>query len=415
MAQLVFLGGVLPQVLDSFFAASPPSATAASPELNLVETCVNVGLLLFGLRILAAVAASPRMLLGRHGRAHRVLGALMALQLTLGLADARGFRLLHGPTERFVFDFSLSALGFAVSLSAALEFGGTPVHTRGSAQHATVASGILDEGSTVSRDEMLEHCFYQLLNLAQITYLHLACAPTLALSLAPRVLLAWLLTLPWLARGRFPVNSFSANYDRPGVGGTTPLIRLLYRLKKWQYLLYKHCLLVGLSVSVALDGGGAGEGLVATPHFRTYWLCINTAYVFEFFMQTLVKRRYGTLTARRASLLGEVGYGLARVQVHGPALDAAAAAAAHGRLHRGRGAGAAPRALPARGRLLRAQHAAPEARRGARHHHAAARLGDPSVRGAARGRVARAADGQRAGHPRRIAEASGPPPPGIAV
>ena len=40
---------------------------------------------------------------------------------------------------------------------------------------------------------------------------------------------------------RFPVNSFSANYKTPGVGGTTPLIRFLYRLKKWQYLLYKHC------------------------------------------------------------------------------------------------------------------------------------------------------------------------------
>lgn len=27
-------------------------------------------------------------------------------------------------------------------------------------------------------------------------------------------------------------------------------------------------------------------------HFRLYWLCLNTAYTCEFFLQTLVKRRY---------------------------------------------------------------------------------------------------------------------------
>ena len=32
--------------------------------------------------------------------------------------------------------------------------------------------------------------------------------------------------------------------------------------------------------------------LVGTGHFRLYWLCLNTAYVNEFFMQTLVRRRY---------------------------------------------------------------------------------------------------------------------------
>ena len=39
------------------------------------------------------------------------------------------------------------------------------------------------------------------------------------------------------------------------MGGSTPLIRVLYRLKKWQYLLYKHALLHGLNASVAVDGG----------------------------------------------------------------------------------------------------------------------------------------------------------------
>ena len=31
---------------------------------------------------------------------------------------------------------------------------------------------------------------------------------------------------------------------------------------------------------------------MGTAHFRLYWLCLNTAYVMEFFLQTLVKRGY---------------------------------------------------------------------------------------------------------------------------
>uniref|UniRef100_A0A7S4C9Z4 Uncharacterized protein n=1 Tax=Eutreptiella gymnastica TaxID=73025 RepID=A0A7S4C9Z4_9EUGL len=27
-------------------------------------------------------------------------------------------------------------------------------------------------------------------------------------------------------------------------------------------------------------------------YFRLYWMCLNTAYVLEFFLQTLVKRQY---------------------------------------------------------------------------------------------------------------------------
>ena len=56
---------------------------------------------------------------------------------------------------------------------------------------------------------------------------------------------------------------------------------------------YKHALLHGLNVSMALDDG-TGEPLVGTAHFRLYWLCLNIAYVMEFFMQTLVKRQFMT-------------------------------------------------------------------------------------------------------------------------
>ena len=41
-------------------------------------------------------------------------------------------------------------------------------------------------------------------------------------------------------------------------------------------------------------GDGTGEPLVGTAHFRLYWLCLNIAYVMEFFMQTLVKRQFMT-------------------------------------------------------------------------------------------------------------------------
>ena len=48
-----------------------------------------------------------------------------------------------------------------------------------------------------------------------------------------------------------------------------------------QYLLYKHCLLHGLNVSAAIDG----LTLATDAQFRMYWLCLNTSYVFEFFLQ----------------------------------------------------------------------------------------------------------------------------------
>ena len=81
---------------------------------------------------------------------------------------------------------------------------------------------------------------------------------------------------------------------------------MLYRMKKYQYVFYKHFMLHGLNVGVAIDGfdglrkprtGGTPIGRIslvdATP-FRLYWLGLNAAYVMEFFLQTLVKRNYIT-------------------------------------------------------------------------------------------------------------------------
>ena len=247
-----------------------------------IGSLLDMGLLIFFGRLLAAIAMNPRMLSPRYGRAHRLAGTAFLGYMIVGTLDARP---AYGPLIPQIllpaYDVGLSLFGFVSAFSAARGFGKSAVHNK-----RGEASGILDERASVNVSEMIEHCFYQLLNLAQIAYLY----AIRALDGRPlaRACLAVSMLLPWMARSRFPVNSFSANYKTPGVGGGTPLIRFLYRMKKWQYLLYKHALLHGLNASVAVDGGA----LVSTSYFRTYWLCLNVAYVCEFFMQTLVKRRY---------------------------------------------------------------------------------------------------------------------------
>jgi len=277
-------------------------ATLFLPGLT-VGRLLNTALAFFFLRLLLAVVAHRQMLYPRYGRTHRLVGMALVLYLVAGLVDARLTSPFIPPRLVAIYDAGISVLGFAAAYSAALDFGSERAHQRGSE-----ASGILDEKAVVSRSEMIEHCFYQLLNLCQIGFLYAVAAlpqrrveahgeRPLAGADVARVALALGMLLPWLARARFPVNPFSANYNRPGVGGTTPLIRFLYRMKKYQYLLYKHGLLHGLNASVAVarcmpHAAPCSPPLVGTGHFRLYWLCLNTAYVNEFFMQTLVRRRY---------------------------------------------------------------------------------------------------------------------------
>jgi hypothetical protein len=218
----------------------------------------------------------------RHGRSHRLLGGLELAWLVLG------FLRLSWPTAgdqmavwHLAYDIMLGVLGTCLTYSAAASFGKSRVKN--------VASGALDLDTTITLSEMQEHGFYQILNLCQILFLH-------SLSWHPpfvwRLLGAVLTTLPWLVRSRFPVNSFSANYTEQSAPRAWSLIGVLYRLKKYQYLLYKHVLLHGLDATVALTGGTEGPALVHSPGFRLYWLFLNTAYVMEFFLQTLVKRGY---------------------------------------------------------------------------------------------------------------------------
>jgi hypothetical protein len=149
-----------------------------------------------------------------------------------------------------LFDIVLGALGIGLTLAAAREFGHKNVRNR--------ASGTLDEDATVSYDEMIEHAFYQVLNLCQALFVAYVSLPST--SLISRAFCACACSAPWLFRSAFPVHSFSKNYGNssrcslclsqsPSHLISPPslipslhrfsqsqffIIRFLYRIKKWQ-------------------------------------------------------------------------------------------------------------------------------------------------------------------------------------
>jgi hypothetical protein len=275
----------------------PPPLTPLTP----LERCCLALLAPFGAALLATVARRPSMFTRRHGRTHRLLGAAHLLLLALGVADVALWQAdAVRAAARLAYDVALSACAVALALSAAAAFDHCSVVNR--------ASGALDADATVTHAEMVEHAFYQGLNLVQILYLH-ALPRVRAAAGAPGCLAACLVaTTPWLARSRFPVHSFSANYAQAPWSRTA----LMYRLKKYQYVLYKHALLHGLNISAALAAAaavpenGAAVSLAQTRAFRLFWVCLNAAYVLEFFLQTLVKRRVlaqGRMLALNALLM----------------------------------------------------------------------------------------------------------------
>lgn len=209
----------------------------------------------------------------RHGRRHALNGLVYFLWISMGFV----IHAKHSSVvSNLVFDTVLGIIGIFLALSAAFDFGHKNV--------VNVASGTLDEHATVTYNEMIEHSFYQGLNLLQALYLHSVCATT---SRWHRFLLLLGVTLPWFVRGMFPVNRFSDNYNKIDAK-SSDLIRTMYRIKKYQYVFYKHFLLHGLNLSVAVFG----LDLANRPDFRLYWLLLNLSYVMEFFLQTLVKKKY---------------------------------------------------------------------------------------------------------------------------
>ena len=119
-----------------------------------------------------------------------------------------------------------------------------------------------------------------------------------------RLFLLFLVTSPWLFRRKLPVHSFSDNWrvhkrEKEKVAShfvssipSEDMEILLYQIKKWQYVFYKHVVLHGINILVAV-----ADKLPASAHppyslsWRVFWLLLNTSYVMEFFLQSLVKRR----------------------------------------------------------------------------------------------------------------------------
>ena len=240
---------------------------------------------LSGMAHLLVLASGGVLLLCRHHQHH-------ANATTRSSSSS----VLFGGTNFWVaYDVLLALSGIQVTSSALSDFGALHSRVRDEGSDAK-SSGVLHETKTVATSEMKEHLFYQRLNLVQILYLHFCDAWEEDVRAKAGLVLAT--TLGWASQARYPVNSFSKNYGGGGENGGTfdSLENFLYRAKKWQYVFYKTCLLHGLNVSAAIGFGRSSGNRSSTSgtFFQLYWLCLNASYVMEFFLQTLVKKKYGT-------------------------------------------------------------------------------------------------------------------------
>lgn len=244
-----------------------------------------VGLCIYHATVTAVVVRNAMTLfLDPNGLQHRISGALQYLWLIVGTSIAARESLSSNDFSLWwAYNVILAVLGIQSTLSAAQSF-----------PHRTVKndigqSGTLNEKAIVTYNEMIEHSFYQILNLVQITYLHAMHAtvdPHTQVSSLPwyfRLLALFLVTSPWLIRKRFPAHSFRDNWKQTQKHSTMEV--LLYQIKKWQYIFYKHAVLHSLNISMCVLPFSLGA------NFMLFWLCLNTSYVMEFFMQTMVKRK----------------------------------------------------------------------------------------------------------------------------
>lgn len=251
-----------------------------------------VGLQVFlSLVTLISVFYAKVLFMDAHGWRHRIAGACQLVWLIVGTtwavmdvdADDTTTKGLHQEYYFLAYDVVLGFLGLSATLSAARDFPHKFV------QNAPGQSGTLSQSAMVTQGEMLEHAFYQGLNLCQALYLHCFAVSS---HVETRVLGLVFVTAPWWIRRQFPVHSFSANWakttktmnekERPGAHTT------MYWIKKWQYIFYKHVVLHGLNITFCVH---FLANHASTPAWRVFWLCLNTSYVMEFFLQSLVRRR----------------------------------------------------------------------------------------------------------------------------
>lgn len=294
---------------------------------RLLATCAACAAAYFAWVVSVVAPHAPRLFAPRFGRGHRLAGAAHLLLLLVGVADLLArvsdafgssarppLDLIALPLGRarlsgaFLYDALLGISGCALTATAAVDFGIPRARLRNR------ASGALDDDQTVTREEIIEHLFYQALNVMQVLFIRLT--PDIAATFGRRGACASLAlaTAPWLVRSAFPVNRFSDNYRRarrvtesaaPASGTSDEEIlrlrvRTLYRLKKTQYMFLKHVLQHGLNVGIVIaafeeakktTSSSTSLSLPETPFFRAHWLLLNAAFVMEFFMQTLVKKK----------------------------------------------------------------------------------------------------------------------------
>lgn len=225
---------------------------------------------LFFIVLLYHIVPNIGIFFKKYGRHHRLCGMVHLFMLIIGLLDI----LVDLSFSLFWYHILLSCSGLILTLTAAFEF--RKVHSKKNND----ASGTLEQKTTVTFAEMIEHAFYQFLNLTQIVYLHKSASIPVDYRTHGFVLVC----LPWLVRKWFPVNSFSDNYTK---GQQNSIYTVMYRIKKYQYIVWKHAVFNGLNLSAAFSTGVS----VNTLSFRLFWLILNTAYVMEFFLQSLVKKK----------------------------------------------------------------------------------------------------------------------------
>lgn len=258
---------------------------------ELSVTLSLIGLTGFFLALLCvALSNFQPLFLAAHGRSHRLAGAALLFWLCVGVLQTlkQYYRQQDYRPTWLYYDTVLGVLGITTTLTAARDFPHKLV------QNAKGQSGSLSNKALVTQAEMIEHSFYQGLNLLQAWYLHFL--TTTVQKSNNRVVVAFLalvgVTSPWCIRHHFPVHSFSHNWKVTPSHQRTPQETILYRIKKAQYLFYKHVLLHGVNITVALFQSTipSSTPLPCTLPWRVYWLALNTSYVMEFFLQTLVRR-----------------------------------------------------------------------------------------------------------------------------
>jgi hypothetical protein len=276
------------------------TATIASWLDDKSSVIALVGLQIF-LLVISGIAThnSSTLFCSWHGWSHRLAGGLHLLCLLVGAYTCTCTATSHqSPSFYLVYDMTLGGLGILATLTAARDFPHKLV------ANATGQSGTLHKKAIVTQSEMLEHAFYQGLNLCQALYLHAQYQCRNAKHdkgkmVVCRMSLLFLVTAPWLVRHWLPVSSFSHNWNKRYQNKNNDRQNLseqeilLYRIKKAQCLFYKHVILHGVNISVATTFGDstATNSIPHSTSWRVFWILLNGSYVMEFFLQTMVKRR----------------------------------------------------------------------------------------------------------------------------